>query len=213
MPAVFTIKGMPTTMQRFLPLFFYTLMLIFGFNTFAQAGEQPRVLVETSLGNFELQLDPEKAPKTVANFLGYVNSGFYDGTIFHRVIDGFMIQGGGFTPEYERKTSNAPIINEADNGLKNLRGTIAMARTMDPHSATAQFFINVKDNDFLDHTSKSPRGWGYAVFGKVVKGMDVVDKIRQVKTGPGGVFPSDAPLEMVIIKRISVVNAKPATKS
>ncbi|MDH3947782.1 MAG: peptidylprolyl isomerase [Gammaproteobacteria bacterium] len=187
-------------------------MLIFGLNTAAQAGEQPRVRVETSLGNFELQLDPEKAPKTVANFLGYVNSGFYDGTIFHRVIDGFMIQGGGFTPDYERKPTNAPVINEADNGLKNLRGTIAMARTMNPHSATAQFFINVKDNDFLDYTSKSPRGWGYTVFGQVVKGMAVVDKIRQVKTGPGGVFPSDAPLEMVIIKRMSVVNAKPAKK-
>jgi cyclophilin family peptidyl-prolyl cis-trans isomerase len=203
---------MPTTMQRFLPLFFYSLMLIFGLNTAAQAGEQPRVLVETSLGNFELQLNSEKAPKTVANFLGYVNSGFYNGTIFHRVIDGFMIQGGGFTPDYERKTTNAPVINEADNGLKNLRGTIAMARTMDPHSGTAQFFINVKDNDFLDHTSKSPRGWGYAVFGQVVKGMNTVDKIRQVKTGPGGVFPSDAPLETVIIKRMSVVNAKPAKK-
>ena len=200
-------------MQRFLSVFFFTLMLVFGFTSAAQAGDQPRILVETSLGNFELQLDPEKAPKTVANFLGYVNSGFYDGTIFHRVIDGFMIQGGGFTPEYERKTTNPPITNEADNGLKNLRGTIAMARTMDPHSATAQFFINVKDNDFLDYTSKSPRGWGYAVFGKVVKGINVVDKIRQVKTGPGGVFPQDAPLEMVIIKRMSVVNAKPAKTS
>ena len=199
-------------MQRFLPLFFFTLMLIFGFNTLAHAAEQPRVLVETSLGNFEVQLNPEKAPKTVANFLGYVDSGFYDGTIFHRVIDGFMIQGGGFTPEYERKTVNPPVINEADNGLKNLRGTIAMARTMDPHSATAQFFINVTDNDNLDYTSKSPRGWGYAVFGNVVKGMSTVNKIRQVKTGPGGVFPQDAPLEMVIIKRISVVQPKPAKK-
>ncbi len=196
-------------MQRFLALFFYSLLLIVGYNSAAQAGEQPRVRVETSLGNFELLLDPEKAPKTVANFLGYVNSGFYDGTIFHRVIDGFMIQGGGFTPEYERKTTNPPIINEADNGLKNVRGSIAMARTMDPHSATAQFFINVVNNDNLDHTNKSPRGWGYAVFGKVVKGMNTVDKIRQVKTGPGGVFPQNAPLEMVIIKRMSVVTPKP----
>ena len=200
-------------MQRFLPLFFYSLMLIFGLNTAAQAGEQPRVLVETSLGNFELVLNPDKAPKTVANFLGYVNSGFYDGTIFHRVIDDFMIQGGGFTPDYERKTTNPPVINEADNGLKNLRGTIAMARTKNPHSATTQFFINVKDNDSLDYTSKSsPRGWGYAVFGQVIKGMNVVDKIRQVKTGPGGVFSSDVPQEMVVIKRMSVVNAKPAKK-
>jgi cyclophilin family peptidyl-prolyl cis-trans isomerase len=203
---------MPTTMQRFLPLFFSSLILVIGLNTSAQAGEQPRVRVETTLGNFELLLNTEKAPKTVANFLGYVNSGFYDGTTFHRVIDDFMIQGGGFTTEYLRKPTNAPIINEADNGLKNLRGTIAMARTMDPHSATAQFFINVKDNGFLDYTSKSPRGWGYAVFGQVVKGMDTVDKIRKVKTGPGGVFPSDVPQEMVVIKRMSVVNAKPAKK-
>lgn len=199
-------------MQRFFPLFLSSLILIFGLNTSAQASEQPRVLVETTLGNFELVLNPDKAPKTVANFLGYVNSGFYDGTTFHRVIDGFMIQGGGFTADYLRKETNPPIINEADNGLKNLRGTIAMARTMDPHSATAQFFINVKDNGFLDYTSKSPRGWGYAVFGQVVKGMDTVDKIRQVKTGPGGVFPSDVPQEMVVIKRMSVMNAKPAKK-
>ena len=199
-------------MQRFLPLFFSSLMLIFGLNTAAQAGEQPRILVETSLGNFELVLNSDKAPKTVANFLGYVNSGFYDGTVFHRVIDDFMIQGGGFTPDYERKPTHPPVINEADNGLKNLRGTIAMARTMDPHSATAQFFINVKDNDFLDYTSKSPRGWGYAVFGQVVKGMNVIDQIRKVKTGPGGVFPSDVPQETVMIKRMSVVNAKPAIK-
>ncbi len=200
-------------MQRLLPLFFYSLLLVFGFNTATQAEEQPRVRVETSLGNFEVLLNAEKAPKTVANFLGYVNSGFYDGTIFHRVIDGFMIQGGGFTPEYERKTTNPPVINEADNGLKNRRGTIAMARTPDPHSATAQFFINVVDNDNLDHTSKSPRGWGYAVFGQVVKGMNTVDRIRQVRTGPGGVFPKNAPLEMVIIKRVSVVPPKPAKKN
>ena len=199
-------------MRRFLRLFFYSLILTFGLNTAVQAGEQPRVLVETSLGNFELLLNPDKAPKSVENFLGYVNSGFYDGTTFHRVIDNFMIQGGGFTTDYLRKPTNTPIINEADNGLKNLRGTISMARTMDPHSATAQFFINVKDNAFLDHTSKSPRGWGYAVFGQVVKGMDTVDRIRKVKTGPGGVFPSDVPQEMVVIKRMSVVSAKPAKK-
>ena len=200
-------------MQRFIPLLFITLMLILGFNQAALAGEKPHVLVETNLGNFELELFPDQAPKSVANFLEYVNSGFYNGTVFHRVIDGFMIQGGGFTPEYERKPTNAPIVNEADNGLKNQRGTIAMARTMEPHSATAQFFINVKDNDFLDHTSKTPRGWGYAVFGKVIKGMDVVDKIRKVKTGPGGVFPQDVPQEAVIIERITVTTAQPAKKS
>lgn len=199
-------------MQRFIALFFFSLMLSFGFNTASQADEQPHILVETSLGDFELVLRPDKAPKTVANFLNYVNSGFYDGTIFHRVIDDFMIQGGGFTTDYQRKPTNAPIINEADNGLKNQRGTIAMARTMDPHSATAQFFINVKDNEFLDHTSKTPRGWGYAVFGQVVKGMNTVDKIRKVKTGPGGIFPTDVPQEMVIIKHMSVINAKPAKK-
>ena len=200
-------------MQRFIPLLFVTLALILGFNQTAQAGEKPHVLVETNLGSFELELFPDQAPKSVANFLEYVNSGFYNGTVFHRVIDGFMIQGGGFTPDYERKPTNAPIVNEADNGLKNQRGTIAMARTMEPNSATAQFFINVKDNDFLNHTSKTPRGWGYAVFGKVVKGMDVVDKIRKVKTGPGGVFPQDVPQEAVIIERITVTTAQPAKKS
>jgi cyclophilin family peptidyl-prolyl cis-trans isomerase len=200
-------------MQRFIPLLFITLALILGFNQAALASEKPHVLVETNLGSFELELFPDQAPKSVANFLEYVNSGFYNGTLFHRVIDGFMIQGGGFTPDYERKPTNASIVNEADNGLKNQRGTIAMARTMEPHSATAQFFINVKDNDFLDHTSKTPRGWGYAVFGKVIKGMDVVDKIRKVKTGPGGVFPQDVPREAVIIERMTVTTAQPANKS
>jgi cyclophilin family peptidyl-prolyl cis-trans isomerase len=204
---------MPITMQRFIPLLFITLALILGFNQAALASEKPHVLVETNLGNFELELFPDQAPKSVANFLEYVNSGFYNGTVFHRVIDGFMIQGGGFTPDYGRKPTNAPIVNEADNGLKNQRGTIAMARTMEPNSATAQFFINVKDNDFLNHTSKTSRGWGYAVFGKVVKGMDVVDKIRKVKTGPGGVFPQDVPQEAVIIERMTVTTAQPANKS
>ena len=171
-----------------------------------QAADDPRIRVDTSLGSFVLELYPEKAPKTVANFLRYVREGFYNGTLFHRVIDGFMIQGGGFTPDYQRKPTRAPIPNEADNGLKNTRGTIAMARTMDPHSATAQFFINVKDNPFLDHTSPTPRGWGYAVFGKVVEGMDVVDKIKRVDTGPGGPFPKDAPREPVIIEKMTLLN-------
>jgi cyclophilin family peptidyl-prolyl cis-trans isomerase len=165
----------------------------------------PRVEMQTTMGNIVLELDPEKAPKTVANFLQYVNDGFYDGTIFHRVIDGFMIQGGGFTPEYQRKETRGSILNEADNGLKNKVGTIAMARTMDPHSATAQFFINVADNDFLDHQDKTPRGWGYAVFGHVVKGMDVVNKIKAIPTGPGGPFPSDVPQTPVIIKQVTEV--------
>jgi cyclophilin family peptidyl-prolyl cis-trans isomerase len=212
MPAVFISKWMSNTMQRLISVTFITLALLFSFSQTTLAGENPHVLVETTQGSFELELYPDKAPKSVANFLEYVNSGFYNATIFHRVIDGFMIQGGGFTPDFERKTTNAPITNEADNGLKNQRGTIAMARTMDPNSATAQFFINVVDNDFLDHTSKTPRGWGYTVFGKVVKGMDTVDKIRKLKTGPGGVFPKDVPQEAVVIERMTVVSAPPAPK-
>ena len=165
----------------------------------------PQVRLETSLGPIVLELDAEKAPATVENFLTYVREGFYDGTIFHRVIDGFMIQGGGFTDDYERKPTRDPIRNEADNGLKNLRGTIAMARTGNPHSATSQFFINVADNGFLDHTAPDPRGWGYCVFGHVVEGMDVVDLIRAVPTGPGGPFPKDAPQDPVVIERAQVV--------
>lgn len=166
-----------------------------------------RVKLETSEGNIELELDITRAPITVLNFMKYVQSGYYDGTIFHRVIKDFMIQGGGFTPEMTRKEGNATIINEADNGLSNLRGTIAMARTNDPHSATAQFFINVVDNPFLNHTSKTPRGWGYAVFGKVIKGMNIVDKIQHLRTGPNGPFPSDVPLKMVIINKASVIES------
>ncbi len=185
---------------------FLLLGLALAFGPALQAADNPRVKVETNLGSFVLELYPDKAPKTVENFLKYVQDGFYDGTVFHRVIDGFMIQGGGFTPDLERKETRAPIVNEADNGLKNTRGTIAMARTMDPHSATAQFFINVKDNPFLDHRGKTPRGWGYAVFGKVVEGMDVVDKIRKVRTGPGGMFPKDVPQEPVIIEKMTVIS-------
>ncbi len=160
------------------------------------------VVVETSLGTFEMALEDEKAPKTVANFLEYVDAKHYDGTIFHRVIPGFMAQGGGYDGSLEKKPVRAPIENEADNGLKNLRGTVAMARTSDPHSATAQFFVNVKDNAFLDHTGKNAAGWGYAVFGKVTSGMEVVDKIVNVPTGAKGPFSKDAPLENVVIKSI-----------
>jgi peptidyl-prolyl cis-trans isomerase B (cyclophilin B) len=144
----------------------------------------------------------------VDNFLTYVNEGFYDGTIFHRVIEGFMIQGGGYTSDYTKKPTRAPIENEAANGLTNDRGTIAMARTADPHSATSQFFINHADNAFLDHTGKDPRGWGYAVFGKVVDGMAVVDAIATVPTSRGGPFPKDAPTEMVVIEKAMVVDGK-----
>ena len=161
----------------------------------------PKVRLTTSLGDIVLELNQEKAPATVENFLGYVDQGFYNGTIFHRVIDNFMIQGGGYTADYTKKETRAPIQNEADNGLANDRYTVAMARTMEPHSATAQFFINVKDNDFLNHSGKNIRGWGYAVFGKVVAGMEVVDRIRQLTTGPGGPFAKDAPREAVVIEK------------
>ena len=159
----------------------------------------PVVVMETSMGEFKIELDAERAPKTVANFLQYVDDEFYDGTIFHRVISNFMIQGGGFTTGMSQKPTREPVENEADNGLKNSLGSIAMARTSDPHSATAQFFINATDrNDFLNHSSKSPNGWGYCVFGKVIDGLDVVDKIRGVKTGSRGMH-QDVPAEPVVI--------------
>lgn len=164
----------------------------------------PRVTIQTTLGDIVVQLDRERAPKTVENFLRYVQEGFYDNTIFHRVINGFMIQGGGFTPDFQRKETHPPIRNEADNGLRNQRGTIAMARTANPHSATAQFFINVADNKFLDHTRPTRNGWGYTVFGKVVEGMDVVDKIRKTPTGAGGPFPRDVPEQEIVIRKIAL---------
>ncbi len=166
----------------------------------AQAWAQPTVQINTNLGPIVVELDSEKAPKTVANFLEYVKSGHYAGTIFHRVINGFMIQGGGMTREMAEKPTRAPIKNEADNGLKNQIGTIAMARTNDPHSATSQFFINVADNGFLNHTSKDGRGWGYAVFGKVTKGMEVVDKIATSPTEPGDVPIKPVVIESVVLK-------------
>ncbi len=165
------------------------------------ADKLPRVLLQTTLGDITLELAADKAPKTVENFLQYVDEGFYDGTIFHRVISNFVIQGGGYTPDFVKKPTRAPIPSEANNGLSNLRGSIAMARTSDPHSATSQFFINVVDNTFLDHRSQTLRGWGYTVFGRVVEGMEVVDKIRRVPTGRGGPFAKDVPREPVIIKQ------------
>jgi peptidyl-prolyl cis-trans isomerase B (cyclophilin B) len=162
------------------------------------------VKLHTNHGVITLELDAEKAPVTVANFLAYVEAGHYNNTVFHRVIDGFMIQGGGFEPGMNQKPTGEQIKNEADNGLKNERGTIAMARTQAPHSATAQFFINVADNDFLNHRSPDLQGWGYCVFGKVSEGMDVVDAIRKVKTGSSG-FHQDVPKEDVIIERAEVV--------
>lgn len=163
------------------------------------------VIIRTTFGEITLELDAENAPKTVENFLNYARDGYYDGTIFHRVIDNFMIQGGGFDSDMRQKETAEPIENEADNGLKNDFGTIAMARTSDPHSATAQFFINVKDNDFLNHTGKNMQGWGYTVFGKITEGAEVLDKIRAVPTGSQGPH-QDVPKEPVIIESVKVVD-------
>ncbi len=162
----------------------------------------PMVLIETSSGDMLVELFPEHAPKTVENFLSYMESEFYVNTIFHRVIPGFMIQGGGMDVRMDEKTTQAPVENEAENGLKNDKGTLAMARTMDPHSATAQFFINLTDNDFLNHSSPTLQGWGYCVFGKLVEGMDVVEKIAKIKTKTVGVH-EDVPIDMVVITGVS----------
>lgn len=160
----------------------------------------PMVRMTTNFGVIDVELDARHAPKTTANFLHYVDKGFYNGTIFHRVIPGFMIQGGGFEPGLKQKKTDAPIMNEADNGLKNVVGTIAMARTASPHSASAQFFINVADNDFLNHRDKTPRGWGYAVFGKVTKGMDVVKRIESSPTKNVGRYQNVPVRDVVIVK-------------
>lgn len=189
---------------------FKNLLLIFSALTLtfhlqlAQAAN-PKVKMETSKGSIIIELYADKAPLSVANFLNYVKTGAYDGTIFHRVIKDFMNQGGGFTADYEKVKIGDPITNEAYNGLKNLKYTVAMARTNEPHSATNQFFINTKDNDFLDHTQKSMRGWGYAVFGAVIEGQNVVGAISRVQTGPGGPFSSDVPRTPVIIEKVSVI--------
>jgi peptidyl-prolyl cis-trans isomerase B (cyclophilin B) len=162
------------------------------------------VKLHTSFGVITLELDEARAPESVKNFLGYVESGHYTNTLFHRVIDGFMVQGGGFEPGMKLKATKAPVKNEAQNGLRNTRYTVAMARTSEPHSATAQFFINVNDNGFLDHTAPTPQGWGYCVFGRVTEGADVVDRIKAVKTGRRG-MNQDVPVEDVIIERAEVV--------
>lgn len=160
------------------------------------------VIITTNHGDIKIELEADKAPKTVENFLAYVKSGHYEGTIFHRVIDGFMIQGGGFEPGMKQKPTNAPVENEAKNGLKNVDYSVAMARTSEPHSASAQFFINTKNNSFLDYPGQD--GWGYCVFGKVVEGKDVVDKIKAVKTTRTGMF-ADVPVENVMIEKVTVV--------
>ena len=180
------------------------LLLIFSVGTFAMNDTtNPTATLETNHGNIVIELYADKAPKTVANFLQYAEDGFFDGTIFHRVIPNFMIQGGGFTPDMSQKPTREPIPNEANNGLPNVAGSIAMARTPDPHSATAQFFINVKDNDFLNFSSETQQGWGYCVFGQVTEGMDVVKQIEGVKTGRAGMH-QDVPVEAVVINKVTV---------
>lgn len=171
-----------------------------------EAAGKPKVLFQTSMGDFTVELEPDLAPQTVENFLNYVREGHYNGTIFHRVIKGFMIQGGGFDKNFERQETGKPVENEADKGLENERGTIAMARTGDPHSATDQFFVNSVFNGFLNHRSKTQQGWGYTAFGKVIDGMNIVGRIGRVDTGPAGPFPSDVPLEPVIIKKATITS-------
>jgi cyclophilin family peptidyl-prolyl cis-trans isomerase len=171
----------------------------------APTGTNPMVEMRTSLGTMKIELYPDKAPKTAENFLRYVREGFYDGTVFHRVISGFMIQGGGFTPDMSEKETRDPIENEASNGLKNVRGSLAMARTGDPHSASSQFFINTVDNPFLDFQDESVRGWGYAVFGKVVEGLETLDAIKKVSTGSRD-GQDDVPLDPVVIESVRVLN-------
>lgn len=193
----------------------YSLAIVFVLNSCSKKNDEAempiieetsmtQVTIKTSLGDIQLELDGEKAPITVENFVSIANSGYYAGTIFHRVINGFMVQGGGLNADMSNKsTGTAPIQNEANNGLANDRGTIAMARTMEPHSATGQFFINHKDNSFLNHTGENPQGWGYAVFGKVTEGMDVVDAIAGVATGSSGGH-QDVPLEVITIESVTV---------
>jgi len=185
-------------------LFLFAFAVLFGI---AAHAANPQLEVKTSQGTLTIELYQDKAPKTVENFLQYAKDGFFNGTVFHRVIPGFMIQGGGFTPDMKQKETRAPIQNEATNGLKNETGTLAMARTSDPHSATAQFFINLNNNAFLDHTAPSDRGWGYAVFGKVVQGFDIVEKIAKTPTGRSGPF-QDVPTTTVLMESVKLLPAK-----
>lgn len=200
----------PAVRLRYLLASLSLILLAAGFTPAAHAAD-PKVQLSTSLGDIVLELDEQRAPQTVRNFLEYVDSGFYDETLFHRVIEGFMIQGGGFNQKYQKKSTRAPISNEAYNGLRNRRYTISMARTTAPHSATSQFFINSEDNRNLDHTNTSQRGWGYAVFGRVVEGKDVVDAISRVRTGAGGPFSRDVPEEPIVI--LSATRYQPATEA
>ena len=193
------------TKKSILKVFGTIACLLFSYYVYAANSS---VEMKTNMGKITLELYPDKAPTTVTNFLKYAKDGFYRGTIFHRVIPEFMIQGGGFTKEYQQKPAGAPIQNESANGLANDIGSIAMARTPDPHSATAQFFINVANNGFLNYRSPTISGFGYCVFGKVTKGMDVVNNIAAVPTGPGGPFPTDVPQKQIIILDVTVIDAQ-----
>ena len=185
------------------------LLLLFGTaSPSAAEAANPQVEIKTNLGSIVLELYPDKAPKTVENFLRYVKDGYYAGTVFHRVIPRFMIQGGGLDKELRQKPARPPIENEASNGLRNDVGTVSMARTSDPHSASSQFFINVADNAFLNYKAPTPQGYGYTVFGKVIKGMDVVNRIAAAPTGPGGSFPADVPRVSVVIEDARIITAK-----
>lgn len=199
-------------MKKLISTCIFALLLVANSNVLAG---NPKVRMETSKGTVVIELYADKAPNTVENFLRYVNAAKYDDTLFHRVIKGFMNQGGGYTPDFKKVEAFAPVRNEADNGLKNTRGTIAMARTGDPHSATNQFFINTADNTPLDHTGKTTQGWGYCVFGSVVDGMEVMDRIARVQTGAGGTFQRDVPQEQILIQKVSVIEeaVKPAPPS
>ena len=196
-------------LHRMLPLL---SAVLFGAFSLAASAANPQVEFDTTAGRIRVELYPDAAPKTVANFIDYVKARHYDGTQFHRVIPNFMIQGGGFTADFAQKPTRPPVVNEAEQaakaGLRNVPGTLAMARTSDPHSATAQFFINVKDNAFLNFRSPDPQGYGYTVFGKVVEGMDVVNKIAVTPTGAGGPFPKDVPVEKIIVNKAFVVETK-----
>ena len=191
-------------MTRVLGALFAISFILVTTGTTMAAGK-PIVTFKTNIGDFTVQLEPEKAPNTVANFIQYVKDGHYDGTIFHRVIAKFMVQGGGFTPDMQKKGTRGPVANEADTGLKNERGTIAMARTGDPHSATAQFFVNVIYNKFLDHTAKTQQGWGYTAFGRVIDGMNIVGRMARVKTGTKGPY-SDVPNDPIIIVKAIITS-------
>jgi peptidyl-prolyl cis-trans isomerase A (cyclophilin A)/peptidyl-prolyl cis-trans isomerase B (cyclophilin B) len=196
--------------------FLTALPLLVSLGAFAvnSHAANPQVELKTNFGNITIELYSDKAPKTVDNFLRYVKDGYYNGTIFHRVIPGFMIQGGGFDKSFKQKPTRQPVENEAANGLKNEVGTVAMARTSEPHSATAQFFINVANNSFLNHTSPTARGYGYTVFGKVTRGMEVVNRIAALSTGASGPFPSDVPREAVVIEEARLITsgaAEPAS--